>query len=450
MVWTTPRTWVDGEVVDASLLNAQVRDNLETVSPAALATNSGAVTAEKTLFVTPRGNNANTGLTLGAAKATIGAALTALGGSGVIQAGHGTITETATWGTVPNGVSIRGAGKGATTIAKAFNGDLATLGQSVKLEDLTIDAQGATFTGRVFYCAATIGKQKMIDVAIVNADGYCIEFHETGGSQFRAMGLEASRVSAGTGTGRYAIKISDTAQLSAVPRAFFDLQTQGTCGIDFGGCNNVEVVGSVFGDLRFTPDTRGANISTSRWLNTLTATVDGHQVSLVGCDIAPALTIAAGADVVTIGPGSFNNLPVTDNSGNGRNSVHHHQVDYTPTLTTVTTGTTLGNATITGKFSRQGSTITASAKFTAGSTTVFGTGQVRMTLPGARVSTTTYGGNWTLFDVSAGVFYEGTLQFQSASDQVAFIRDTSGAVTPTSPATLATGDILELTVTYML
>lgn len=36
MAWTTPRTWADGEVVTAALLNAQIRDNLDEVSPEAL------------------------------------------------------------------------------------------------------------------------------------------------------------------------------------------------------------------------------------------------------------------------------------------------------------------------------------------------------------------------------------------------------------------------------
>jgi len=32
MAWTTPRTWVSGEVVTAALLNAQLRDNLNAIA----------------------------------------------------------------------------------------------------------------------------------------------------------------------------------------------------------------------------------------------------------------------------------------------------------------------------------------------------------------------------------------------------------------------------------
>ncbi len=37
MAWTSPRTWVDGEIVDAALLNEHIRDNFAEVSPGTLA-----------------------------------------------------------------------------------------------------------------------------------------------------------------------------------------------------------------------------------------------------------------------------------------------------------------------------------------------------------------------------------------------------------------------------
>lgn len=39
MSWTTPRTWVDGEFVDASLMNAHVREQLEHMVASPLPTN---------------------------------------------------------------------------------------------------------------------------------------------------------------------------------------------------------------------------------------------------------------------------------------------------------------------------------------------------------------------------------------------------------------------------
>ena len=38
MAWTTPRTWVTGEVVTAALLNAQLKSNMDLTAPAILTT----------------------------------------------------------------------------------------------------------------------------------------------------------------------------------------------------------------------------------------------------------------------------------------------------------------------------------------------------------------------------------------------------------------------------
>ena len=38
MAWTTPRTWVTGEVVTAALLNAQIKANMDLSAPAKLTT----------------------------------------------------------------------------------------------------------------------------------------------------------------------------------------------------------------------------------------------------------------------------------------------------------------------------------------------------------------------------------------------------------------------------
>jgi hypothetical protein len=87
----------------------------------------------------------------------------------------------------------------------------------------------------------------------------------------------------------------------------------------------VYVVASTLGDLRFTADSRGVNISTSRLLNQEALTIDGHGVTIVGCDIAAQITLAPGADHVVVAPNAFNRLPVVDKSGNKR---HQLPPDY--------------------------------------------------------------------------------------------------------------------------
>lgn len=80
---------------------------------------------EKVVYVTARGNDANDGLTLKGAKATLAAAVTALGGPGTIQLGHGTITTAATLN-LPSGVRLVGLGPAATTITYTGAGTFIT------------------------------------------------------------------------------------------------------------------------------------------------------------------------------------------------------------------------------------------------------------------------------------------------------------------------------------
>lgn len=404
------------------------------------------------VYVAPNGSDANDGRTKGKPKLTVRGALSALAGvPGVIEVGAGTITEVATWGTVPAGTTIRGAGKAATGILHAFNGDLGALGANVKIQDLTINGQGSSYTGRCFSISNGAGFQKMNDVALNAWDGYCIEFAFDSGSQFAASGLDAFRVGAGTGTGRYAIKISDTQQLAAVPRSFTDFQSQGTCAIDFGGCNDTFVVSSFIADLRYTPDTRGVNIVGSRLANQLALTVSGHNNSITGCDICPQVTIAPGADAITIGPGSYNNLPVLDTSGNNRNLIHHWSLDYRPTFSSGGTAPALGNGTLSGVWSRSGSQVTASVNFTVGSTTTLGSGGLQFGLPFKRSSgDVIYPGTARISDVSASTGYFAVAQIPGNVAYVTLIRDTTGAVTYNSPVALTAGDTISVSVTYLV
>lgn len=402
------------------------------------------------LYVSPSGSNSGSGKTRAKAKATIGGALAALaGGAGVIEVDSGTITETALWGTVPGNTVIRGRSKRATTILKGVSGNLATLADGAEIHDMTIDGQGATYKGYGFLITGTAGNQIFTGVTLKNFDGPCLDFAVAAGSGFKATNLEAYRVDAGTGTGRYAINISDTQQLAAVPRSFVALTTAGQCAINFGGCNDTQVANSFISDLRFTRDSRGVNIVTTRIANQAELTVDGHNNSIVSCDISPVVTIAAGADAITVGPGSFNKLPVIDNSGNPRNNITHWAIAYTPTISSGGVAPSLGNGTLTGSWARSGTQVTINIEMTVGSTTTLGTGGLRFSLPKARTS-------GTITSVGIGLAtggatcYTYAVRIPGAVGYCELIRDTTGSVTYNSPAVFATGDTFRFTGTYMI
>jgi hypothetical protein len=224
--------------------------------------------------------------------------------------------------TIPSTTRVVGGGKYNTVLLHAHDGDFATLAARSSLADLSIEGQGANFGGRGLVLSESDGQQSLQSVGVIGFDGYCIDFETPdAGSQFRASQVDVARTDAGTGSERYAIHVSPDQQLASVPRSFVQLETQGYCAIDFGGCNDMYVVSSTVGDLRFTPESRGVNISASRLLNQEALTIDGHGVTIVGCDIAAQLTLAPGADHIVVAPNSFNRLPVIDRSGNDRHQL---------------------------------------------------------------------------------------------------------------------------------
>lgn len=114
--------------------------------------------AEKVMFVTPRGNDANDGASLSTAKATIQAALAALGGPGLIQLGYGVhVTSSVIDVSNMRGVEIRGvggltAGSTPATILQftgTGSGAIIDAGSSLgfKLRDVMVLYINAGFTG---------------------------------------------------------------------------------------------------------------------------------------------------------------------------------------------------------------------------------------------------------------------------------------------------------------
>jgi hypothetical protein len=223
---------------------------------------------------------------------------------------------------IPPTTRVVGGGKYNTLLLHAHDGDFARLAERCSLAELSVQGQGADFGGRGLVISSNDGLQSLQSVAILDFDGYCIDFETPdAGSQFRAIQVDVGRTDAESGSERYAIHVAADRQLASVPRSFMQLETQGLCAIDFGGCNDMYVVASTLGDLRFTSESRGVNISASRLLNQEKLTVDGHGVTIVGCDIAAQITLAPDSDHVVVAPNAFNRLPVIDRSGNDRHQL---------------------------------------------------------------------------------------------------------------------------------
>lgn len=234
--------------------------------------------------------------------------------------------------------TLVGLNKRTTKLLHSFNGDMFDLGDGARLENLYLEGQGATFSGAGVLMTATNGGQGIHHCRIINFDSACIDFAVGAGSGFSGFDIETYRVNAGTGTGRYAITISSTQQLSAVPRKFSHIETGGQCSFDFGGCNNVYVSESFLSDLNYTVDSRAVFVIGCRIANAATLSFNGQGNVIAGGDINPVVTIAAGAQGCVVGPNAMSNPPVVDNSGFLTNQIFdyvHAQTGYLKLTTAV-------------------------------------------------------------------------------------------------------------------
>jgi hypothetical protein len=355
--------------------------------------------------------------------------------------------------TVPANKGIFGFNRLSTVITKAFNGDMVDLSATGSfIRGLSLAGAGATYTGKgVLVSTDAAGKQRMEDVSIEDTAGACIEFGHIGaGSQFSARGLYVNRRNSGTGTGNYAIVMASGAQLSAVPRNFDDLQTGGGCSFDFGGCNDVKVNNATIGDIAFTANSRGVKFSNVRLLNQANLTILGSNVGFdSGCDIAPNITFDG------VGPYSFSgtcNGTITDSSDNMNNVIEAPSVSYTPTWTASTANPAIGNGTLIGEYTRHGDTITIGISLTVGSTTTFGTGDWRFSVPvtpGLNASVIQVGTCRMLDAGTTRALGAARLQNGGAYIEIEAMASLS-LVSPTVPFTWAQNDTLLINLTYQL
>ena len=120
---------------------------------------------------------------------------------------------------------------------------------------------------------------------------------------------------------------------------------------------------------------------------------------------------------------------------------------YTPAWTASTTNPAIGNGTITGRYQRVGKTVSFWAYINCGSTTTYGSGNYRLTIPVAPA--------WTHIGGLSGFFLRSTTSYPlgaavQSSGAVTRLWFGSGAAewSPTVPATLAAGDFVVIGGTY--
>jgi len=302
-------------------------------------------------------------------------AVAALGG-GCVNFPSGTYIVASSF-TVPANINLKGAGQKATTIKRKFTGDLITsFGGYASLEDLTIDGNTATWgTGKGVIFAASSPSSHFLNVEIINFVQNCVAFGADAASTFRANSCTFYT----TGTpGTVAAVACTGVDTAATSRHFYNCESAGCTLFDFSGTNDTYVSGGYTRDFITSASTSKLLLNNMRVANAGAMTIAGASNRIDNCVFSNAVTLTCINSLFNCEVPSYN---ITDN-GTG-NQVFHGLRSWTPVWTASGTAPAIGNASIAGRYSRDGSLITFSIDFTIGSTSTVGTGTWYFSIPRA-------------------------------------------------------------------
>lgn len=349
-------------------------------------------------------------------------------------------------GIIPTGTTFRGSGRVATILRKNSNGAHGELSGSVSFRHLTLDGNKANGrTGGGFTIGANTSQIVFDDFQLIDYDDYVLDFLVAqAGSQFSMTNGVVNR----NNLSLPAIRFPDDGG-QATPRYIGNVQTGGGVLCDTGGADNLTIVGCRTTNIVF-----GSNAAKVKVIGTRVASVganievQGTDVTFQGCDVAGDIVLLSGAQNCVIGPNTFAGAHnITDNSGNNTNKIYMPgSKSFTPALTASGGGAAIGNGTITGSWGQQGHRIFANIELIFGSTTSFGTGDVRLSLPKVNGANLRLGVAQAIIGSTS---YSGVSRVGANQDYVtARVHGSTANVNASNPAAWATGSQLLIQIEY--
>lgn len=368
-------------------------------------------------------------------------------------------------GELPTGTILMGDSKRNTKLLRGYSAAdyLLELGESTGLENMWIDGNGAIHTGGLVEVMLATGRQQVRDVRIINAaGGIPIHFPCTGATSAEASGsqsdwhnVEAYRVDSSAGLGRYAVVHDDAGVGSAGhPISFTHLETSGYESIDFGSCNNFFVHSSSLFHIATSDNGVGVDITGGRISEgtggPVAITLAGSG-DMTGVHCYPEIIFNATPGNAWTFNGGWMNSGYTDNNPNSTTVVYDRTLTtFTPVFYAGGVAITVGNGSVHGRWERQGTLVKFDVRLIIGSTTSIGAGSLTVDIPTkcdanipAQVSVFGH-----ITDSSPAAFYKFGGRIVSGELVARLERDTSGAITATSPITLAAGDTIHVSGWY--
>ena len=370
--------------------------------------------------------------------------------------------------TIPAGVELFGQGR--PSIKKLANGDMVDMSaNSCRLTNIRLEGQGSlTRTGRGIVIGAGTD-QLLRDVDVADMDGFALEV--TANDVAGRMVWDGGFVQRTVATNR-AIKLPGGDSATFGDRTFRRLKAGGGVLFEISGASMtiVDSCNFVADASMFTANARQAlfnncRIAGSAW----TLNGVGHLIS--NCSIAPDVTVAGTAQLMhmqqcnvgaslTLNAGATNNrfevctfqTGVTDNSGNASNFIEAEGT-FTPTWGGDTTNPTIGNGTLTGRFSRKGKRMRVSISLVYGSTSAPGSGNWFFQLSASiaqNVARVAFGAGRI---IDTGAAFIGCMPWTAAGAPKIYVLpapSTGNYVNPANPMTWASGDSMDFSIEWEL
>lgn len=336
-------------------------------------------------------------------------------------------------------------------IKKFFNGDMFRInGGEVEFHRCALDGNGATYTGggiRLLNNAAN--SFRLINPRIKETASAPLLIEADAGSLMKVVGglLQPYNAAAAGPTHAVAMTAADTGPAN---RKIIGVSTGGAPICDATGAETIQVIGCDGSHVTTTGTSKKISLIGNR-LQTAGANMalSGTDHCVVGNTIASRIELTPGATNCVVKENVQVGGDVIDSSGNTSNKVVFFGSSYTPTWTAETTGPTLGNGTLTGRFDRHDKDVKATGFLEIGSTTTTGTGAYSFAIPLQAAASRDFVGSVWLRDSGTNFRVGVVLVTASALTAQMYFEAAATAMGPTVPITLATGDQLRWEINYV-
>jgi hypothetical protein len=356
---------------------------------------------------------------------------------------------------VPDNKGVVGFGLGSV-IKKGANIAMFSLGRYSYLNSLYLDGNGGTYTGvgvTIPYTAEFEGFQHITNCKIYDTTSYNIQYvsgAKGAGFNSRVISCQLRTVSDAVAC----IKWGNDPTNSHGERSILNCTAGSGCLVDCDNADNGFIIGNTAGDggglaaIIYGSTSSKIIAVGNRFAASATTIIQGTAHTFVGNVHAAGITLASGTNDCHIG----NNVcagTITDSSG-AQNQLDINLRAYTSTWTGSGSNPAIGDGTSYAFETREGCMISVDLGINMGSTTTYGTGEYRFSLPrAASGSSNFFGGTALLYDLSATTYYTGVVQIAASGTYLTvLVHNTVSTITPTVPFTFANGDFLRIQASY--